>query len=258
MKWVPLGEAQWDVHSKVFHVDSNNLLLISATSGFLCVSEHTMASVLLLFFPPIHRTVGFQFWAAAASAQAVIKMFSQRLFCSRFQHSVEPKKQEACEKYRAPSSGPNSDDYSTSELNQIDQEHTKRTIRNFRRLMRRHACVDTLKAWLSSSHSVWLKACWGFLLLKKCTNWPEVAEDTERGAKWKKKWSVCVKRTDRGEARRKIFSLLATGKSTFQFSAVKAVSSWKPCRCASLIRKHVQWICAAVFPVQVHLHDVFV
>lgn len=50
MKRASLGEAQWDVHSKVFHVYSNNLLLISAAFGFLCVSEHTMASVLLLFF----------------------------------------------------------------------------------------------------------------------------------------------------------------------------------------------------------------
>lgn len=98
MKWMLLGEAQWDVHSKVFDLHSNNLLLISAASGFLCVSGHTMASALLLFFfCQVTKRLDSFFSAAAASAQAIIKMFSQWLFCSRVHHSVELKSKRVVE-----------------------------------------------------------------------------------------------------------------------------------------------------------------
>lgn len=146
-----------------------------------------MAPVLLLIFFSIHRTVGLLFWAAVASAQAVIKMFSQRLFCSRFHHSVEPKSEKLVK--NTGHSWVDRTAMITAPQNSI--KSTKRR-ENVQSETLGGSDADTLM-WIHSKHG-YLQAIlsdWRhagiFSLEKKCTNWPKTCNGHRKKGKTEKR-----------------------------------------------------------------------
>lgn len=198
---------QWDAHLKVFYVHFNNPLLISAASVFLCVSQGTQWLLwYCLFFFSIHQTVGLLFWAAAASAQAVIKMFSQRLFCSRFQHSVKPKS-----KRLVKNTGHSRVDW-TAMITELQNsiKSSKRT-ENVQSKTLGGSCADTL-VWLRSNRVISepFGVTEGMLRFSPAKEMHKLTEKVQwtqkRGQKEKKgkKWSVCIKkgRQRKGQGKR--------------------------------------------------------
>lgn len=110
--------------------------------------------LLFNFFSQSTERFGLLFWAPVPSAQTIIKMFSQRRKSKRLVKNTGHPRVDRTAMITAPQNSIKS-----------TKRTQKRTIRSFRRLMRRHVHVDTLKnVYLQATLSDWRHAgvfsCW--------------------------------------------------------------------------------------------------
>lgn len=148
-------------------------------------------------------------------------MFSQWPFCSRFYHSVEPKS-----KRLVKNTGHSRVDRTamiTAPQNSI--KSTKRT-QNAQSKTLGGSCtdtldVDTLKTWLSSSHSVWLKACC-FTAAKEMHKLTKKVRWTQKEGQNESRNEVFVWKRQTEERPEEMFDPAFTWKGCFYFTLTKS------------------------------------